>query len=123
MTLEAARTSKVWYSHSLYSDGYTYQGNLIGDAMGNNAERYYIRFNHYHTSLSRLTFHLEYLVMDQDASYPQSVQSFWVSYHRPLEQNFILNTSAGVAHIKNLDYQADNTDQNFLFSLELQKKF
>ena len=35
--LEVHHTTNFWYDHSLYTDGWTYKGNIMGDAIGNNA--------------------------------------------------------------------------------------
>jgi len=33
----------VWYTHSLYTSGYTYRGNIIGHHMGSDAKDFYVR--------------------------------------------------------------------------------
>lgn len=41
MTVEAAKTSDVWYRHGTFQDGWTYSGDIMGDPMGTDALKYY----------------------------------------------------------------------------------
>ena len=119
LQLETSRTSRYWYNHWLYKDGYVNEGDIIGDAMGHNAERYDLQLNHYLANGNRLAFHGAYVAMDRAAVYPQEVRLGWISYTAKLTSSCSLEATAGLADIDNLDYQAGRSDRNHLFSIKL----
>jgi hypothetical protein len=123
LQLETARTNRYYYVHYLYKDGYVNDGNIIGDAMGHNARRYYAQLNHYLNDGTRLGLHAEYLSMEEELPNPQTVNSVWVSYSAKLKDSWTLNATAGLADIDHLDYQADQSDRNYLLSIGLSKRF
>jgi hypothetical protein len=123
LRLETAKTTNVWYVHGLYKNGYTYKGDLIGDAMGCNATRYYLRLSRYLTLSSRLVLNAANLTMDRDAAYPQRVNSFWVTYQRELRSDWTVSVTAGVADIENFNYQADRSEKKWLVDVGLSKRF
>lgn len=119
LTLEAAKNDRSWYRHSLYSDGYVDRGHIMGDAMGNDAERYYVALNRYSDAGNRLGLNFEYLSMDQDAAFPQSVASFWLTYEMSFLTDWRLAATAGVSHIRHPGYEDTDSDWNYLLGLEL----
>lgn len=123
LVLEKGQTTDWWYWHGIYTDGYTYKGDIIGDAMGNNADRCYLKLSRYLSDGSRLTFNFETLTMDQAAAYPQKVDSFWVSYQRRLRTDLTFNLAAGMADVANYNYEADRTARNYLLNVGLEKRF
>ena len=47
LNLEFASTGSAWYVHGLYTGGYTYGGQILGDPMGGDAHRYSAKLTHY----------------------------------------------------------------------------
>lgn len=43
----SARYATAWYTHGVYTSGYTYRGNIIGHHMGSDAEDFFIRITRY----------------------------------------------------------------------------
>ncbi len=123
LCVEMARTTDWWYQHWVYTDGWTYRGDIIGDAMGYNAERFYTRLTRYLDGGSQVALHAEYLKMDRTSPVPQKVNSLWLTYRTKLEKDLFLNAAAGVADIKNLDYQSGKEDKNYHFSLGIIKQY
>jgi hypothetical protein len=123
LRFETARTTHYWYEHGVYHDGYVDQDQIIGDAMGYNADRYSAQLGHYLTNGSRLAFFIEHLVMDKDAAFPQTVNSLMITYQLELVDCLTLSTTIGVADIGHLNYQAGENDQNYLIGFKLTKKF
>jgi hypothetical protein len=123
LKFEMAATSDVWYVHGLYQNGYTYHDNLIGDAMGHNANRYYLRLSHYLTDGSRLTFNYENLIIERDTQYYRKVNSFWLGYYYDLAANLTLSAMVGYANIDNQNYQSDQSVHNYLARVGLSKRF
>lgn len=123
LLFEAARTNAVWYQHHAYTDGYVDDGNIMGDAMGCNARRFYTRVTHYFDSGSQLMLHGEYVTLDKAALSPQNVTSVWVSYKRMVGDDWWLDASVGMAWIDNFNYQADRSEQNYILGIELRRFF
>lgn len=124
LRLEKSLTDQVWYRHMLYTDGYVHGNDIIGDPMGNNAFRNYVKLSHYLADGSQLAFHGEYTVMDRAAAYPQKLSSFWVTYQTQLpDPSWRLTTTLGFAKVDQLNYQSGRTGENYLGSIELQHQF
>ncbi len=123
--VEWANTSPSWYSHWAYTDGYTYKGNLIGDAMGNNANRYYAKFTHFASNGSQLSLHLEHLSQQttSDSFTSQNMDSIWLSARRKIQNDLFLDAALGMSYIKNKNYQNGISDKNYLISTNLTKQF
>ncbi len=47
LRVEYAETSDLFYVHSIYTDGYTYDDRVMGHHMGTNAEDLFLRVTHY----------------------------------------------------------------------------
>ncbi len=122
LQLETARTIRFSYVHYLYVEGYTHEENIIGDAMGHNARRYYARLNHYLSNGTQLGLHGEYVSMERLETYPQTISSVWVSYRVNLKDSWTLDATAGLADIDHLNYQEDESDRNYLLSIGLSKR-
>jgi hypothetical protein len=120
--LETARTTIVWYVHSLYKNGYTYKDNIIGDAMGSNAKRYYAKLSRYFSDGSNLAWEFEHLIMDQDGAAPQKVNSIWLSYYRNIQPDLTLYATVGYADIDNRNYQAGLSGRDSIVSVGVRRK-
>jgi len=122
LRFETAHTSDIWYVHTLlYKNGYTYKNKLIADAMGTDSNRFYVRLGRYLADGSLLAFHGEHLELNDAAVYPQTVDSFWVSYLRKLDHTLTVNFTIGVACLDNLDEMKGNSDTDYLVKLQLTK--
>ena len=121
--LECARTSSSWYNHWTYTDGYTYKGNIMGDAMGNNAHRYYAKFTHFASNGTQFSVHLEHVSQQPDSSAPQNIDSIWLSTRRKIQNDMFLDASIGMSNIKNKNYESGNSAKNYLVSTNLTKQF
>lgn len=120
---EYAHTTNVWYDHSLYTSGYVYKGNLIGDAMGNDAHRYYARATHHTNSASQIGLHTEQVVMSQSAPQPQKINSVWISLRSKLGNDLFMDASAGKAWITNQGFQTAEKGNTTFTSLQLSQRF
>lgn len=100
LLLEQAKTSDWWYKHWVYTDGYTYKQRLIGDAMGNDANRYYLRLGHFTSNGSRISFNYEHLLLEPASARP-TIDSYWLDLIKPLGHQIDLSAKAGYANIGN----------------------
>lgn len=121
--LEYARTGPDWYWHGVYDEGYVNDGNIIGDAMGWNARRYYARLTHYSHSANPVSLHYERLTQGTSLSAPQRIDSVWASQLFFLERDAYLEAAAGVAFVKNPGYGAGDDERNYLLKLTYTKKY
>ena len=121
--LEWAHTNKSWYNHGLYRNGYTYEGNLLGDAMGNNANRYYAKLTHFNPDGSQLALHLERVVQQATTASPQIIDSIWLSMRSKMKNDMFMDTSFGASTIKNPGYTGGNNAHNYIMNVSLTKQY
>jgi len=121
--LEFAHTRQSWYNHFLYTNGYTYQGDIMGDAMGNNAKRYYAKLTHFTLDGSQFALNLERVVQQATLLSPQTIDSIWLSTRTKVTQDIVMNTSFGLANIKNVGYTSGHKARNYDMSVSLTKEY
>ena len=114
--LEWADTNDAWYRHSKFTDGYTYKGDIMGDAMGNNAYRYYGRLTHYLDNATQISLHGERVVMNSDAD---TVNSIWASLRTKVGQELFVDAALGRARVS----QSGAKDSGIFTSLQISQKF
>lgn len=118
--LEWSETSQSWYDHGLYQEGYVYKGNIMGDAMGNNAYRYYARLTHYLPNGAQLSLHGERVVMGRQLANPQTVSSAWLSLRTNLGQSTFVDATVGKAHVSD---QAGSKNQGTFSQIQVSQLF
>lgn len=119
MRLEYAHTCDWWYIHQLYTSGYVYKGNIIGDPMGHDASQYFVKVGHYLDKNTQLSLNASHLTMEQNATVSQSVNSFWVRYQTRLRERVFLDGSLGIAKVSNADFTNGNDDTNHFAGVTL----
>jgi hypothetical protein len=121
--LEWAHTQNTWYNHSLYKDGYTYKGNIMGDAIGNNAYRYYAKFTHFNSNGSQFALNLERVSQQFTSTSPQTIDSVWLSTRTKVAKDMFMDALFGIANIKNVDYTPGRTGRNYIMGVSLTKQY
>lgn len=119
--LEWADTNAAWYKHGKFNDGYTYKGNIMGDAMGNNASRYYGKLTHYLNGATQISLHGERVEMEQGVT--QTVDSAWLSLRTQAGQNLFVNAALGKAKVKNQNFTPGKKDDGLFTSLMVSQRF
>lgn len=119
---EWAHTSESWYKHWVYKDGYVNSGNIVGDAMGWHARRYYARFNHYDHNANLYSLNLEHLAQ-LGSPVTQKVDAVWLSHQRRLAADQFINFSLGHAWLKNANYVAGKTKHSNMYSLSFVQEY
>lgn len=109
---EYAHTSNAWYGHQLYTNGYVYKGNIIGDPMGHNASQYYVQLGHYLNKDSKISVNANYLIQDRAAVVQQKVKALWLQYETKLRNQVFLDSQLGVAQIDNANFTVGNDETN-----------
>lgn len=121
--LEFAHTKKSWYDHFLYTNGYTYEGDIMGDAMGNNANQYYAKLAYFTVDGSQFALNLEGVTQQATTVSPQTIHSIWLSTRTKVEQDMFMDTSFGVAYINNVGYTSGNKARNYIIGMSLTKEY
>ena len=117
--LEYGKTGTPWYNHWVFTDGYVNSGNIIGDAMGNNAKRYYFELTRFMDERNQLSAHFERLDSAEVGAQVYKVNSFWISGRSKIENNLFLEYMAGLSKL-----DRNITDKNnYQVSLELKKYY
>lgn len=122
LTVEWARTSEPWYVHGLYTDGYTYKGDIIGDAMGQDASRYYAKLTHYQSNDTQISLNYQYITQNT-ASNPQTIDSAWLTWRRQLQRDYSLDASFGLARVENVSNQGEKTQHNYFTGLAVTRRY
>ncbi|CUH94462.1 putative secreted protein [Propionispora sp. 2/2-37] len=119
MRIEYAHTTYAWYVHQLYTSGYIYKGNIIGDPMGTAATQYYIAINRYLDNNSQVSFNLGRTDMGENQNVQQQVNSVWVGYKKQLEKTMFLDMAVGLARLDNAGFVPGNKQTNHFASAGL----
>lgn len=107
LRLEGAHTNNDWYVHSTYQSGWTYHHDILGDAMGRGATKYYAGLGHYLESGDHLTLNGLYQDMSSADGVTPKMTQVWVSWQHQLNDRDSLTALLGLAALRELDYQKD----------------
>lgn len=119
MKLEYAQTSNSWYVHQLYTSGYVYKGNIIGDPMGHNSRQVYAKVGHYLNRNSQLSFNVQRTEMDRDAAVQQNINSGWLQVQSQLNDQLQLTGTLGLAKIENAGFSNGNDSTDHFAGVSL----
>ncbi len=107
-----------WYSHNVYTSGYTYEGRIIGHHMGTDAEDIFVRLTHYLTEdlLLGLAFDREERELSSDV---KEIKDYW-----ELDLSFLgfddIELKAGYRYeyIDNFNFNQGDKEENHIITLE-----
>ena len=99
MRLEAGHTGNPWYGHSRYRAGWTYHNDIMGNAMGATADRYYGNINYYASASDKIGFHGSYWKVGQADKTSYKSKNAWLTYDKLLGRNDSLSFMAGLSDI------------------------
>jgi hypothetical protein len=119
LRLEYAQTNTAWYSHQLYTNGYVYKGNIIGDSMGHDSKQYYLKIGHYLGKNSQISFNAQHTAMDQSASIQQTVKAGWLQYQTQLKDQLLLTGTLGLAKVDNANFTNGHNETNHFAGMSL----
>ena len=113
LRLEAAHTNNDWYVHGTYQAGWTYHHDIMGDAMGKGATKYYAGINHYLSAKDTIGLNGQYEQMGEAYGVRPKVGQIWLSYTRRLNGSDRLGAVLGLAALKNINFNSgeDKTDK------------
>lgn len=115
--LEWAQTRPVWYGHALYTRGYTYHGDILGDAMGGDARRCSAQITHYTAGGAQYSLNIEQVIRGRSSPQAQRDNSAWLTVRVPCRNDCFLQLSGGLTRTANLDRQAGKNITNRFLQL------
>lgn len=121
MRLEYAHTSSSWYIHQLYTNGYVYKGNIIGDPMGHDANQFLVKLGHYLDKKTQLSLNANRVTMEQSMPVEQVINSYWLGYQTQLKEGLFLDGSLGIARVSNTNFTNGHDDTDHFVSMTLRK--
>ena len=102
----------MWYSHGLYTNGYVYKDDIIGDPMGHDSNQYYVQVGHYLNKDSKISLNANYIAMDRSALVQQTIKSGWLQYQTKLQENVFLESQVGIARVGNANFTSGKNETN-----------
>ncbi|WP_324324412.1 capsule assembly Wzi family protein [Sporomusa sphaeroides] len=112
MKVEFLNTTNAWYNHQLYTNGYVYKGDIIGDPAGHNARQYYLQLGNFLDADSKISLNAKHVKQDRTASSPQTINSLWLQYQTQLREQVFLDSRLGITRTSNANFTGghDETD-------------
>ncbi|MDF2564952.1 MAG: Capsule assembly protein Wzi [Massilibacillus sp.] len=123
MRLEYAHTSNSWYIHQLYTNGYVYKGNIIGDPMGHDANQFFVKVGHYLDKNTQLSLNANRVTMEQSMPVEQVINSYWLGYQTQLREGVFLDGSLGIARVSNANFTNGHDDTDHFVSVTLRRMY
>lgn len=119
--VEVGQTTKWWYFHWAYNDGYVHKGNIIGDYMGNSSNRLYARIGHWDKKANLTGLNIEYLRLNRELNVNAKALNIWIDHNRALSNNWFLGTKIGMSRLQNMGDKKDKT--TYLVGIDVKRIF
>ena len=115
---EYTDTHEVFYRHSLYTSGYTYEGRVIGHHVGTDARDMFVRLSHYLTDrvLMNLSFDRQTYRLAADAQ--ATIDTLGCDLTVFLSRDWEVRTAYRYEEMSNA-----RDDENHVFQLRLIRRF
>lgn len=97
--METAYTNRDWYRHGTFQQGWTYSGDILGDAMGTDSRTYYARVNHYLPGETRLGLYYQRTEKDRGQEGPR-VDELALTGRKKLGTDLYLDGTLGYARVR-----------------------
>lgn len=123
LNLEFASTGKTWYVHNLYTGGYTYGGQILGDPMGGDAHRYSMRLNHYLDVKTQIGLRLDRINQGISQNVQQRTNAIALSLRHRLSNDLMMEFTGGLASRDNADFVAGRGKKNKFVGWSIRQQF
>lgn len=110
-----------WYTHGVYTSGYTYKGRLIGHHMGGDARDIFVGSSLLLSKNTKVSLHYNYEKRGVSRANPESHNEVQFGLKHTISKGITLSLRGGYARVKNADYVSERNRENKLieFSLDL----
>ena len=123
LNLEFASTGKAWYVHGLYTGGYTYGGQILGDPMGGDAHRYSMRLNHYLDVKTQIGLRLDRINQGISQNVQQRTNAIALSLRHRLSNDMLMEFTGGLASRDNADFVSGRGRKNKFVGWSIRQQF
>ena len=123
LNLEFASTGSAWYVHGLYTGGYTYGGQLLGDPMGGNAHRYSAKFTHYLDAKTQIGFRFDRVNQGISRPVQQRTNAIALSVRHRLADDLLMELTGGLASRDNADFIIGAGKKSKFVSCSISQRF
>lgn len=112
-----------WYTHGVYTSGYTYKGRLIGHHMGGDAKDIFVGSSLFLNRNTKVSLHYDYEKRGVSRPNPESHNELLFGLKQRVSKGITLSLKGGYEKVKNSDYVSGRDKENKLveFSLELMR--
>lgn len=110
-----------WYTHGVYTSGYTYKGRLIGHHMGGDAKDIFVGSSLFLSKNTKVFLHYDYEKRGVSRSNPESHNEVLFGLKHTLSKGITLSLKGGYEKVRSADYVSGRNRENKLieFSLEM----
>lgn len=120
---EYAKTSTDGYRHAYFRLGWTYNGNIIGDAMGVDARKLYLRVQKHFGKLEKIALHSTFTEYSRNMANSPQAWEISLDYDRKLASNLYMNAMVGYSRLKNANFQSGHSDSSKILALGLRMTY
>jgi hypothetical protein len=124
LRLEYAHLGRPWYTHSIYTSGFTLDGRVLGHQVGGDADALYLRTTRWLTPAWYLGFEGEYKRrgIDRQPTQERSLGFGFDTSYTWSDQVSVL-AAYRLSLVENRDFQPRGTDLDHLVRLEFTYRF
>ena len=111
---EYAVSGGRWYDHWAFQNGWVYRGNILGDVMGPDAQKYYLSLRRHLNKTETVSLNAARAKMGRSLPLPLQNSEILLTYGRRLNDRCYLDAAAGFAKIDNAGYATKDKDCYFV---------
>lgn len=110
-----------WYTHGVYTSGYTYKGRLMGHHVGGDAKDIFVGSSFFLNRNTKVSLHYDYEKRGLSRPNPESHNEILFGLNQRISKGIELGLKAGYEKVKNFGYTSGQDRENRLieFSIEL----
>lgn len=123
LNLEYAGTGRAWYIGGIYPAGHTYGGNILGDPMGGDANRYSAKLTHYLDAKTQVGLRFDRINQGLSLAVQQRTNALSLSVRHRLQDDLLLELTGGLASMDNADFVSGRGRKNKFVSCSLSQRF
>jgi hypothetical protein len=123
LNLEVASTGQSWYLGGIYPGGHTYGGQILGDPMGGDANRYSVKLTHYLGAKTQIGLRFDRINQGLSQAVQQQTNALSLSMRYRLSQDVLMEFSGGLASRDNADFVSGRSKRNKFIGCSISQRF
>jgi hypothetical protein len=113
----------VWYTHHIYTDGYTYKGRIIGHGMGTDADNFLLKWERYLSADARGFFSFERNRLGLFNPSHWEIRNYTAGGELNLTGSLELGLQYTLQNVDNADFTPDRDFENHEVWVNIRKNF